>query len=135
MAAYENLKKQKNTGTVAAYENLKKQKNKGTYLKNDSKGFRFSVNLRPRILGILLKMKYSKSQFKVITLIFIIVMFKIAILQYSYSVLVVKIIAKYVKELIVNKASGLQTTTLIKIELFDRYFSRILSKGVEQLFR
>ena len=76
VAAYENLKKQKNTGTVAAYENLKKQKNTGTYLKNDSKGFRFSVKLRPRILGILLKMKYSKSQFKVITLIFVIVMFK-----------------------------------------------------------
>ena len=46
----------------------------------------------------------------------------------------VKIIAKYVKELIVNKGSDLQTTTLIKFELFERYFSRILSKGTEQYF-
>ena len=33
-----------------------------------------------------------------------------------------------------DKAAGLHITTLIKTELFDRYFSRILSKGAEQLF-
>ena len=34
----------------------------------------------------------------------------------------------------VNKASGLHPTTLTKIELFDGYFPRILSRGAEQLF-
>ena len=41
-----------------------------------NKGFRFLVKLQARIPATLLKMKYSKLQFKVITLIFIIVMFK-----------------------------------------------------------
>ena len=61
---------------MAAYENLKKQKNTQTHLKNDSKGFRFLVKLQARMPATLLKMKYSKLQFKLITLIFIIVMFK-----------------------------------------------------------
>ena len=83
---------------VAAYKNLKKQRNIRTHLKNDIKEFRFQFR----------KSLLSNS--------------KTAILQYSCYALVVKIIAKYVKELIVNKASGLHTTALIKIELFDRYF-------------
>ena len=120
---------------MAAYENLKKQKKTRTHLKNGSKGFRFLVKLQARIPATLLEIKYSELQFKVITLILLLSCSKTVILQYSYSALVVKIIAKYVKELIVNKVSGLQTTTLIRIELFDRYFSRILSKGAEQLFR
>ena len=69
------------------------------------------------------------------SIVFKIKISKIVILEYSCSALVVKIIAKNVKELIVNKASDLHTLSIIKIELFDRYFSRILSKGAEQLFR
>ena len=54
------------------------------------------------------------------------------------SPLVVKIIKIHVeihiKTHIVNKASDLHPTTLIKIELFHRYFSRILATGAKQLF-
>ena len=60
---------------VAAYENLKKQKNTRIHLKNDNKGFRFLVKLQVRMPATFLKMKYIKPQFKLITLIFIIVIF------------------------------------------------------------
>ena len=44
-----------------------------------------------------------------------------------------KIIKTHVKEFIVNKASDHHSATLIKIELFHRYFSRILATDAKQL--
>ena len=41
---------------VAAYENLKKQRNTPTHLKNDSKGFHFLVRLQARVPAALLEM-------------------------------------------------------------------------------
>ena len=43
---------------VAAYENLKKQKNTPMHLKNDSKGFHFLVKLQARMAG---KSKNTKN--------------------------------------------------------------------------
>ena len=51
-----------------------------------------------------------------------------------WTPLVVKIIKIHVKKFIVNKASDLHPTALIKIGLFHRYFSRVLATGVKQLF-
>ena len=51
-----------------------------------------------------------------------------------WTPLVVKIIKIHVKKFIVNKASDLHPTALIKIELFHRYFSRVLATGVKKLF-
>ena len=46
----------------------------------------------------------------------------------------VKIIAKYVKELIVNKASGLQTTTLIKLNFLIDIFQGFCPKVEKSYF-
>ena len=51
-----------------------------------------------------------------------------------WTPLVVKIIKIHVKKFIVNKASDLHPTALIRIELFHRYFPRVLVTGVKQLF-
>ena len=51
-----------------------------------------------------------------------------------WTPLVVKIITIHVNKFIVNKASDLHLTALIKIELFHRYFSRILATDIKQLF-
>ena len=51
-----------------------------------------------------------------------------------WTPLVVKIIKIHMKKFIVNKASELHPTALIKIELFHRCFSRVLAIGVKQLF-
>ena len=46
----------------------------------------------------------------------------------------VKIIAKYVKELIVNKASGLQTTTLMKLNFLTDIFQGFCPKVQSSCF-
>ena len=88
---------------------LKNQKNIGTHFKNESTGFRFLVKLQANLSSLshlFLLLSYSQ----------------IAILQCICTVLVVKTIGKYLKEFNVNNATGPHTTTLIKIQLFDRYF-------------
>ena len=60
---------------VAAYKNFKKQKNTRARLKHDSKEFRFLLKLQARMPATLVNMKYSKLQFKLITLNFVTVIF------------------------------------------------------------